>query len=50
MKSRAGIRRWIGYAPLNCLKAYAGGGVKSGEAVQKKILIDHISFADDCQL
>ena len=50
MKSRAGIRRRIGYAPLNCLKAYAGGGVKSGEAVQKKILIDHISFADDCQL
>ena len=33
MKSRAGIRRWSGYAPLNCLKAYAGGGVKSGEAV-----------------
>ena len=33
MKSRAGPRRWSGYAPLNCLKAYAGGGVKSGEAV-----------------
>ena len=33
MKSRAGTRRWSGYAPLNCLKAYAGGGVKSGEAV-----------------
>ena len=33
MKSRAGIRRWSGYAPLNCLKAYAGGEVKSGEAV-----------------
>lgn len=33
MKSRAGTRRWSGYAPHNCLKAYAGGGVKSGEAV-----------------
>ena len=33
MKSRAGTRRWSGYAPINCLKAYAGGEVKSGEAV-----------------
>ena len=33
MKSRAGTRRWSGYAPHNCLKAYAGGEVKSGEAV-----------------
>ena len=33
MKSRAGVRQWSGYAPLNCLKAYAGGEVKSGEAV-----------------
>lgn len=33
MKLLAGVRQWSGYAPLNCLKAYAGGGVKSGEAV-----------------
>ena len=33
MKSRAGTRRWSSYAPLNYLKAYAGDGVKSGEAV-----------------
>ena len=33
MKSRAGTRRWSSYAPFNYLKAYAGDGVKSGEAV-----------------
>ena len=33
MKSRAGTRRWSGYAPLDCLRASVGGGVKGGEAV-----------------
>ncbi len=33
MKYTPILRRWSGYAPLNCRRAYAGGGVKGGEAV-----------------
>ena len=33
MKYTPILRRWSGYAPLNCHRAYAGGGVKGGEAV-----------------
>ena len=30
MKYTPILRRWSGYAPLNCRGAYAGGGVKGG--------------------
>ena len=33
MKYTPILRRWSGYAPLDCLRASVGGGVKGGEAV-----------------
>lgn len=45
MKSRAGTRRWSVYAPLNCLKAYAGGESQERRSRSSRLLTMSAAYA-----